>query len=325
MKQFFFFLLLSNTVLAQYAPAAGQPGSSAINKDSSAFVAWATGSKIERGYEDISNTSLGFATTGDSTSVIGIADGTSIVSLGDGGSAIVAFAHPIINGPSWDFAVFENSFNDTFLELAFAEASSDGIHFYRFPASSLTDTAVQTAPFGPTDPTKINNLAGKYRGLYGTPFDLNELTGIAGLDVNNIHYIKVVDVVGSIQPQYASYDTAGRAVNDPWPTGFASSGFDLDAVGVIHQNAMVGIHELTENKSFEMYPNPCSSSEMLSVYSNDGVQIKTITIYSMQGKSMVSKGNSVAPLDVSLFSKGMYIVEILTENNEVVRKKLIIR
>ena len=325
MKQFFFFLLLSNAALAQYTPAAGQPGSSAIGKDSSAIVAWATGSTIERGYEDISNTSLGFTTVGDSTSVIGIADGTSIVSLGDGGSAIVAFAHPIINGPSWDFAVFENSFNDTFLELAFVEASSDGIHFYRFPASSLTDTATQTASFGPTDPTKINNLAGKYRGLYGTPFDLSELTGIASLDVNNIHYIKVVDVVGSIQTQYASYDTAGRVVNDPWPTGFASGGFDLDAIGVIHQNATVGIHELTENKSFEMYPNPCSNFEMLSVYSNDGIQIKMISIYSMQGKSIVSKGNSATAVDVSSLSKGMYMVEVLTENNEVVRKKLMIR
>ncbi|MCW3082973.1 MAG: hypothetical protein JWP12_339 [Bacteroidetes bacterium] len=324
MKQFFFFILLSNAALAQYAPAVGQPGTSAMGKDSSAFVAWATGSIIQRGYEDLSNTSLGFTTVGDSTSVIGIADG-SIVSLGDGGSAIISFAHPVINGPSWDFAVFENSFNDTFLELAFVEASSDGIHFYRFPASSLTDTATQTGSFGPTDPTKINNFAGKYRGLYGIPFDLNELAGVAGLDVNNIHYIKIVDVVGSIQPQYASYDTAGRAVNDPWPTGFASGGFDLDAVGVIHQNATVGTNELTENNSFEMYPNPCSNSEMLSVYTNDGTRIKTISIYSMQGKNVVNTGNSAAAINVSALAKGMYLVEAITEKNEVIRKKLMIR
>ena len=44
----------------------------------------------------------------------------------------------------------------------------------------------------------------------------------------------VVDVVGSIDPAYATYDSQGHAINDPWPTAFASSGFDFDAVGVLH-------------------------------------------------------------------------------------------
>src|SRR6218665_1232014 len=201
------FLLFSGALSAQYAPAVGFPGTTAMSKDSSAFVAWATGSRIQRGLQDISNASLGYANVGDSTAVIGMAGATGVVSLGDGGNAVVRFAHPIINGPSWDFAVFENSFNDTFLELAFVEVSSDGTHFYRFPASSLTDTSSQTGSFDTTFATKINNLAGKYRALYGTPFDLAELSGIAGLDINNIHYVKIVDVVGSILPQYARYDT----------------------------------------------------------------------------------------------------------------------
>jgi hypothetical protein len=41
-------------------------------------------------------------------------------------------------------------------------------------------------------------------------------------------------VVGSINPEYATYDCQGNPVNDPWPTAFASGGMDLDAVGVIH-------------------------------------------------------------------------------------------
>jgi hypothetical protein len=44
-----------------------------------------------------------------------------------------------------------------------------------------------------------------------------------------------VDVVGSITPAYATYDSQGNMVNDPWPTPYSSSGFDLDAVGVINQ------------------------------------------------------------------------------------------
>lgn len=43
-------LFLSNILFAQgpYAPAVGQAGTTAIHKDSSVFVAWATNATIER-------------------------------------------------------------------------------------------------------------------------------------------------------------------------------------------------------------------------------------------------------------------------------------
>jgi len=47
--------------------------------------------------------------------------------------------------------------------------------------------------------------------------------------------VKVIDVIGTIDPQYASRDSFGNIVNDPYPTPFGSCGFDLDAVGVINQ------------------------------------------------------------------------------------------
>ena len=59
---------LSQFAFAQFAPPQGQPGSTAMFKDSAAFVAWATSCKVVRGLQDISNTSLGFTTVGDSTS-----------------------------------------------------------------------------------------------------------------------------------------------------------------------------------------------------------------------------------------------------------------
>ena len=36
-----------------------------------------------------------------------------------------------MNGNSWDFCVFENAFNDSFLELGFVEISSNGNDFYK--------------------------------------------------------------------------------------------------------------------------------------------------------------------------------------------------
>jgi hypothetical protein len=319
-----FFSLFSNVLLAQYAPPAGVPGTTAMSRDSSAFIAWATGCSVARGLQDISNPSLGYASAGDSSMCIGQAGTGSVVSLGDGGSAIITFLHPVMNGPSWDFAIFENSFSDDFLELAFVEVSSDGINYHRFPAHSLTDTSVQTGSFDPTDATKINNLAGKYRAMFGTPFDLQELSGISSLDLNRIGYIKITDVVGCIQQQYASYDTAGRRINDPWPTPFASGGFDLDGVGVLHENPFAGIDELSADNDFTVYPNPCSASSFLSVYlKNEKEALRSVSLFNVQGIKVLSGTSRSSGLDLSGISPGIYFVEA-SSGHTTYRKKLII-
>lgn len=224
-----------------FPPAAGQPGSTAIHKDHQSFQAWATGVQVMRGWVNIADTSItadgsNKASFGRYSEALGQAEGTSVnvVSLGDRGTATLTFDRPIVNGPGFDFAVFENSFNDNFLELAFVEVSSDGQRFVRFPAVSLTQTQTQVGSFDPLDPTMIHNLAGKYRQGFGTPFDLNDLIDSTGIDLNNIRHVRIVDVVGSISAPFASFDSQGNKINEPFPTPFVSGGFDLDAVGVIH-------------------------------------------------------------------------------------------
>ena len=88
-------------------------------------------------------------------------DPANVVVLGDSGRITLTFSGVIYNGPGFDFAVFENGFSDTFLELAWVEVSSDGTHFFRFPGFSLTPSAVGS--FGTLDPTNIEGLAGKFR------------------------------------------------------------------------------------------------------------------------------------------------------------------
>jgi hypothetical protein len=221
-----------------FPPVAGQPGSTAIAYNDPQFVAWATSvQELTRGPMNIANPGAGLASFGAAANALGPAgtDTSGVVSLGDGGHVTLGFAQPIANGPGADFAVFENSFADTFLELAFVEVSSDGVNFFRFPGVSLTQAATQVGGFGTLDPTNLNDLAGKYRVGFGTPFDLDELAGVSGLlDVNAVEAVRIVDVVGSIDPLYGTHDSLGNIVNDPWPTAFASGGFDLDAVGVIH-------------------------------------------------------------------------------------------
>jgi hypothetical protein len=332
MRYFVLFILIhliGFSSFAQFAPPVGQIGTTAIHADSSIFVAWAQGCTVIRGYQDISNTVLGYATVGDSSMALGIAGSNGVVSLGDGGSAIVTFANPIKNGAGDDFAVFENSFNDTFLELAFVEVSSDGIHFYRFQATSNTQDTVQLWNLAVMDATKINNLAGKYRALYGTPFDLQELAGQSGLDVNNITHVKIIDVVGSIQNMYATYDKNNHKINDPWPTSFASSGFDLDAVGVINQ-VTTAINEFNLSAlKLSVFPNPLQDRAIIQYYldKNSDVNI-TITdvagefVYTNQKNNQLQGLQSVTIANFNLNS-GIYLLKVET-NNAIAVQKLII-
>lgn len=247
--------------LAQAGPYAPAPplsgpinnGSTAVPANDSRIQGWATGyvaSTFVRGPQQIGDPDLGnvLASFGTPANALGRADATTdntfpVVSLGDGGSITLTFDQPIANGPGFDFAVFENGLNDSFLELAFVDVSSDGTHWVRFPSVSLTQTTQQingddqTVPFGGLDPTNINDLAGKYRAGYGTPFDLQELVGMPGsnfLDFSDIKYVKMTDVVGSIDPEFATHDSLGHIINDPWPTPFPSAGFDLDAVAILN-------------------------------------------------------------------------------------------
>lgn len=317
----FLFAIVQGIAYGQYPPPAGQPGSTAIYKDSSVFVAWADSCIIIRGYLDISDKPAGHTDTGDSLSAVGYAGVDGAVSLGDSGIAILTFNGLIYNGTGPDFAVFENSFNDDFLELAFIEVSSDGVNYFRFPSVSLTDTTTQTGTYGLTEAEKINNLAGKYKANYGTPFDLEDLTNISGLDVNHISHIKVVDVIGSIDSLYCSYDSQGNKINDPWPTAFSSGGFDLDAVGVIHLTTSQ-INEVNSDIYISVFPNPANAYLNIS-FNETGRTNLTITdsggdlIYQKQYSGSVNE-----KIDLSTFSSGILILKFKS-NDHVITKKLI--
>lgn len=311
-------LLVNFSLQAQFAPPAGQPGSTAISADSNIFVAWANNCTVNRGYMDISNPALGDASFGSEESAFGKAD-NDVVSLGDGGTAVIYFDSPIVDGDGFDFAVFENGFLDDFLELAFVEISTDGINYQRISNTSNTQFTNQINTFGTLDATSINNLAGKYRLFFGTPFDISEVENTDNLDLQNIRYVKIIDVVGSIDEEYATYDSQGNKVNDPWPTPFEPSGFDLDAVGVIHDLAHLGVENSSVNK-IRVYPNPFSDIihiENITI----GSKIVFMDINSHLILSTISMERTFT-IDANHLPKGIIILKI-TENNTVNIFKLV--
>ena len=315
-------------VWAQFAPAAGQPGTTAMHADSSAFVAWATGCVAEPGPMNITNPSAGLAGQGwPASNVIGAPQGTmGVTCLGDGGMATVTFASPICNRPGPDFAVFENGFENAqaagmyFLELGFVEVSSDGENFFRFPAISMVQTETQIGGMGCIDPQQIHNFASKYEAMYGTPFDLDEIPDNPLLNKNNITHVRVVDVIGNIDPAYCTYDSQGHPVNDPWPTPFASCGMDLDAVGVIHDiehfpNPPQGIEE-NENVMISIYPNPAHDNLFVNA-----ANIQRVEMYSVTGQLVLSSTDN--ELNVSGLEPGVYFIRVNCGTNVLTERVII--
>ena len=304
---------------AQFAPAQDKPGTTAMHADSSAFVAWAMGCTVERGPMRIDKPENGLASFGEEALALGVPGGTmDVISLGDGGSATLTFASPIYNGPGPDFAVFENGFAnaqnpDTWaLELGFVEVSSDGVNFFRFPAVTYVQTETQLGNGGSIDPAQLHNFASKYGAFYGTPFDLDEVEDNALLDKNHITHVRIVDVVGNIDPQYATYDSEGHIINDPWPTGFASSGMDLDAVGVIYDLAHYDVVD-NETKSVAVYPNPLK--DRLTVKAEN---LQSVEVYNIVGQLVMTASSSVVAMDD--LNQGVYFVRVNADGKTVTKR-----
>ncbi|WP_026977385.1 T9SS type A sorting domain-containing protein [Flavobacterium tegetincola] len=300
------------SVAQSYAPAAGLPGSTAIHKNSPLFVQWANGITVERGLIDKSNPAASasgssYATFGLPNDALGSPSG-SVVSLGDGGFAILTFATPISNRPGFDFAVFENG-STAYLELAFVEVSSDGVHYFRFQNHSQTQTQNQLSTFASPEATYINNLAGKYSSEYGTPFNLDDLPENELLDKSNILYVKVIDVVGSINPVFASYDSYGNAINDSFPTPFNSGGFDLQGVGVLDMT--LSSANFDKKNKIALYPNPSNGVVYLSNAQNAGIEI-----VDLNGRKVITVAHyQQQAISISHFSKGVYLVIVTVDEN----------
>lgn len=217
----------------------------AIAASDTRFVEWAD--RIDpartrfapRGSTQIDQTG-GFNSLGDLTS-------DEIAAGEQPGFLTVTNRSGVRNGSGADFAVFENGFvfpSDPylFMELAYVEVSSNGQDFARFPSISLNETF--EGGFGQSfagfDSRNVHNLAGKHAAGYGTPFDLDTLTGdplvvTGAVDLDDIRYVKLVDIPGD----GSFLDSEGNGILDTWPTGGGTGGFDFRlgeglGVGVIH-------------------------------------------------------------------------------------------
>jgi len=315
-------ILLSHSLTqAQYAPPVGQIGTTAISTDSSDIINWATEVvQFNPGFLNITNPMGGNADFGNTTNALGQAEGTSadVISLGDNGSITLTFQNPIRNGLGNDFAVFENGFDNFFLELAHVEVSTNGVRFVRLPSISNISLATQVNSFGNTDATKIYNLAGKYKQGYGTPFDLSDISDSTNINLDSINFVRVIDVVGSINSNYSTYDSQGNIINDPYPTAFSSGGFDLDGIAVINENTFTGINE-KKIKPYSIYPNPSKGITTIRTKTDCEVDITSINGQLIQHYSLLKDEK----IEINNLRNGIYLI-YFKNNTQNLTHKLIV-
>ena len=255
------------TLIFQNGEPVALQGDVSIHYQSSSIKAWATG------YKDYN---VGYAVDDQwktPEKAIGAvdADNFNVVVLGNGGSITMTFASGIRNGDGLDFAVFENSnivadegspAGMGFWELAYVEVSSDGEHFVRFPNFYLGSSTVSA--YGQHAGSLIYNLASKYMVDYGHGFDLAELeyayhylnsadceftddykaeflANYKYLDLNNVYYVRVIDVIGD----GSCLGADGYEIYDPHLT-WGSGGFDLQGIGVMNMAVNAVIPEPAE-------------------------------------------------------------------------------
>lgn len=321
-KLFLTILLIYNSlnIFSQsYHSAPGTPGTNALKKDSTCFVAWANNIKVTRGFLTIADTFFSINNSnkvdfGTPQMALGPAegDGSSVVSLGDAGEAILSFPIYITDQVGVDFAVFENGFSDNYMELAHVEVSSDGVHFYRFPSVSEQPTTSQLTNFTYSDCRMVNNLAGKYRAGYGTPFDLADIPDNPLLNKQAITHVKLIDVVGAIDSLFGTMDANGILINDAFPTPFASGGFDLDAVGII--NGTLGFPE--DLIDVEFFPNPVMDNLHLILDGTACIEIKDV-----QNKTIATFNHlNSTTINCSEWQSGCYQLTISNEHQLISRK-----
>jgi len=312
-------LLSQSLIYAQYAPEVGVIGSTAIKADSTIIVNWANSVlDLTRGYQNIAN-GIPYTTNGEAINALGSTQlGGSLISLGDSGVITLGFEYPIKNGPGHDFAVFENSFSNTFLELAHIEVSTNGIDFIRLPSVSLTQTSIQVGGFGNTDPTKLYNLAGKYKAGYGTPFDLEDIIDSTGINLDSINYVRVIDVIGTLNAVYANYDSQGNIINDPYPTNFSAGGFDLDAIAVINENKFLDVSE-NELELHTIYPNPSKGNITINSKVDSEIDIISINGQIINHFKVLKNSN----LSINNLKAGIYLIRFNSDKKNIIKKIIV--
>ena len=118
-------------------------------------------------------------------------------------------------------------------------------------------------------------------------------------------------------------DTANNIINDPWPSSFSSSGFDLDAIGVIH-SVLSAKDIANKNQQIKVYPNPASTSINIHLIDFEDLILK-IEIFNTLGQKIQTINANSNSIEINLeeLPSGLYVLKANTKKDYIIVKQII--
>ncbi len=89
------------------------------------------------------------------------------------------------------------------------------------------------------------------------------------------------------------------------------------------EGAALAIPQVKKNSFFTIYPNP--SSGIFQLVLDNSLRNAKLEIVNLLGETMYSIDNIQPKIDLSAFSKGIYLVKVVSETKEVSQQKIIIQ
>lgn len=171
------------------------------------------------------------------------------------------------------------------------------------------------------DITALSNLSTIGDYLYiNENISLQNLFGLDNLQPNSINDLTITgnsvlsdcDVLSICQYLAAPGGTVDIQNNAP----------GCNSQEEVEAGCLTGFSEIEEASSVTLFPNP--ANESITIFTNNHQQINVVNIYDLAGEVVLKAKEDLMNIKVNTLNPGMYLVEIVLENQSY-RQKLIIQ
>jgi len=212
---------------------------------------------------------------------------SEVLCIGFGGEIVIGIKEKIIlDEPGFDFKIFENAFlnpinSKIFAEPAIVSVSQDGINYFDFPFdySTLKGCAGITPVIGSNDPFSQDTIS-------GDGFDLKTI------GLSWVKYIKIKDITNEI------YKDKSHLFYD-----ISLSGFDLDAVAILHLGNLEATSVKSELSNFSINASLFIANQPVN-----------LTIYDLNGIEIYNNNNCLN-LNLNQFKSQFLLVKVISNAN----------
>ncbi|MDD3876529.1 MAG: T9SS type A sorting domain-containing protein [Bacteroidales bacterium] len=144
----------------------------------------------------------------------------------------------------------------------------------------------------------------------------------ASLDHYNIYFNNYTDTSLIASPTDTFYVTEGGFIGVMWITAVYSnpSGESAPSNIQINNDLPISIREMELEEMTEILYNPQDHA----FYFKNINHIQSYSIYNLQGISMLFEKASNQLIKTSSLTLGLYIIEIITKDNQIIRRKIIL-